>query len=226
MTSRKPTPSTAQFAKYIRNVVKPKLYATASRSLANQLLTLLNYLEQERYDFSSDRAYQTRPICIQELAEYFEVTKRSVQRWLAALEALGFAQRIFRKDPRSAYKNRFSRIEFPTFKLWFVKIAEDANDTACRPTKKDNLQLSINPKISELPKQDDQIAFPASGGVTYYPVWIAIARKNLPTFNTPCTSIVASRFRTNLAHYGIPLNHPSVQKRWANFCKRAQPVGR
>lgn len=220
-----PTPSTAQFGQYIKTVAKPALYAAHSRAVATQLLNVLYYLEHERYDFSKDRAYQTRPICINELAEYFEVTHRSVQRWLAALEDLGILVREYRKDPASRFKNKFSRMAFPAFKAWFGRILQTARDTLRHPPEKDNLQLSINDKNSDEKKKETPPAFPASGGISYDRYWLDLARQHLPSIRRPCPSMIAEKFRTHLKGIDVPLNHPSIRQRWINFCTKARPIG-
>ena len=221
-----PTPSTAQFGQYIKTVAKPALYAAHSRAVASQLLNLLYYLEHERYDFSKDRAYQTRPICINELAEYFEVTHRSVQRWLAALEDLGILVREYRKDPSSRFKNKFSRVAFPSFKAWFGGVLQAARDALCHPPKKDNLQLSINDKNSDEKKSDTETPpFPASGGISYESYWIKLAHQHLPSVRRPCPSMIADKFRKHLKDINVPLNHRSIRQRWINFCSKAKPIG-
>jgi DNA-binding transcriptional ArsR family regulator len=94
------TPSSANFSQYIDTEITPFLYDSCNRNIANQLIVLIQYLERKRYDFSADRAFQTRPICISEIAEHFLVTVRSVQRWLSKLESFGILHRQFRKDPQ------------------------------------------------------------------------------------------------------------------------------
>lgn len=220
-----PTPSTAQFGQYIKTVAKPALYAAHTRPVATQLLNVLYYLEHERYDFSKDRAYQTRPICINELAEYFEVTQRSVQRWLAALEKLGIIVREFRKDPASRFKNKFSRMAFPAFKAWFGHVLQIARDTLCRPTEKDNLQLSLKDQNNDEKEKQRIPAFPTSGGIAYNEYWLDLARQHLPNIRRPCPSMIADKFRNHLKGIDVPLNHPSIKKRWINFCTKARSIG-
>lgn len=224
-TEQLPTPSTAQFGHYIETVAAPALHDAYSRNKANQLLLVLYKLERARYDFSKDRAFQTRPICIGELAEHFDVSHRSVQRWLAALEQVGILTREYRKDPSSRYKNKFSRMAFPDFKAWFAKILSAARDMRCHPPKKDNLQLSINAENSDEKKEAEETpAFPSTGGVTYDPYWLDLAMKHLPSVGRPCKNMVAERFRSHLKSMDIPLNHKSIKQRWINFCTKAHPV--
>lgn len=231
MTRRQPklpTPSTAQFHDYITRYAKPLLYRQHSRPLANQLMLVLYYLEHQRYDFSKDRAYQTRPICIHELAEHFEVTDRSVQRWLAMLEALAIIRREYRKDPDSRFRNKFSRIALGGFKAWFARTLEAAKqamrDTARHPPKKAIFNSSFSTEQDDEDKETPP-PFPASGAIRYSPYWYEIAVMYLPGGSKrPCTTLVADRFRANLRQYSVPLNHRSLPARWIKFCQNAKPA--
>lgn len=223
-----PKPSSACFAEYVETKVTPFLYDQCNRDMANQLLVLIQYLERKRYDFSASRAFQTRPICINQIAEHFRVTHRSVQRWFALLESFGLLVREYRKDPKHAFKNKFSRIAFPSFKSWFERTLETAkqilHDTLRHPPKKaiSDSNLMVNENSVE---RHNVETFPISGGVKYNRYWYEIAMKHLPSGRMrPCTTMVAQRFRENIKGYDLPLDHPSLTARWISFCKRAKPA--
>jgi len=219
-----PTPSTAQFAHFIHTVAKPALFKAYGREYANQLINLIHYLEHKRYDFSKDRAYQTRPLCINELAEYWGVSHRSVQRWLAALESHGILEREYRKDPQSRFRNKFSRIAFPAFKKWFCTVLKAAHDALRHPPEKAILDSNLSTENCREKKEAPE-AFPDSGGVKYSPYWLKLAMENLPGGSKrPCSTLVAERFRANLKQYEVSLSHPSLTARWISFCKRAKPA--
>lgn len=223
-TRKPPTPSTHQFNKHIEEQIRPALSERYSRPQVSVLIDLLRFLEQQRYDFSASRAFQTRPISNAAIADHFGVVIRTVRRWLAQLEQVGILSRVERKNPNHSYKNLLNRIRFNSFCEWFRGLLEKTPDTVCPPNKKDIKNISVSSKYSGGEK-GQKVTFPVSGSVRYDPYWRDIAQKNLPSGRTrPCMNMVAQRFRENLQQHGISLDHPSVTSRWTNFCKRARPV--
>lgn len=221
---QQPTPSTHLFKTYIEQHVRPLLRDKYSRPQVSVMVDLLMYLEQQRYDFSADRAFQTRPISNASIAALFDVTERSVRRWMSQLEELGILKREHRKNPRSKYKNLLNRIRFTSFWEWIKVQARKAQDNQSPPRKKDikniNLRLRKNGEIEK-----SNTAFPSSGSIAYDIVWKELAEKHLPAGRSrPCKDMIARNFRENLKLYGIALDHPSVKQRWINFCQRAKPV--
>ncbi|GGX72557.1 hypothetical protein GCM10007385_46680 [Tateyamaria omphalii] len=233
--SAPPTPNTATYHTYVDEVVTPTLYDNFNRNMANALLALLRFLEQRRYDFSADRAFQTRPISVAAIADHFRVTTRSVQRWFANLERVGIAARVYRKNPGHKFKNLLNRIDFTGFSAWFgalaAKAKKEQRDAKSRPNKQISSRSIFNPEISEKDGCNEARetsctpTFPKSGPIKYDKHWLAIAYENLPSRpHTPCTTATADAFRKHLNQLGIGFNHPSISKRWANFCKGRYPV--
>jgi len=216
-------PSSASFRTYLEEVVRPLLAAHVSRAQVSVLIDLLGFLEQQRYDFSAGRAFQTRPLANAAIAERFGVTVRSVRRWLADLETLGLIAREYRKNPHHRYKNLLNRVRFAGFCDWFRKKLSATPDNPCPPMKKDFQDKSIT-----LEKHQDRKSappFPASGAIRYDEYWASLARIHLPSGRSrPCMNRIAEKFRSNLARYAVSYDHPSVKTRWVNFCKAARPV--
>ena len=222
--TKKPlTPSSARFRTYIEEAVRPLLSTHVGRAQVSVLIDLLGFLEQQRYDFSAARAFQTRPLANAAIAERFGVTLRSVRRWLADLEALGLIAREYRKNPHHRYKNLLNRVRFTGFWDWFNARRPQITDSPCPPKKKDFQDKSINP---ENPRdQKSAPSFPASGVISYDTFWADLARRHLPSGRSrPCMNRIAEKFRGNLMRHGIGFDHPSVEKRWVSFCKAARPV--
>ncbi|MDD7971997.1 hypothetical protein [Roseinatronobacter alkalisoli] len=216
-------PSSASFRIYIDEVVRPRLSAQVTRVQVSVLIDLMSYLEQQRYDFSGGRAFQTRPVSNAAIAARFSVTIRSARRWLAHLEALGLIAREYRKNPRHRYKNLLNRVRLKGFWEWFEARREKTPDNQCPPKKKDLKYKSITAEKSDQEKTSGP--FPASGAITYDTFWADLARLNLPGGRSrPCMNRVAEKFRGNLRRHGIGFNDSSVKKRWVNFCKAAAPV--
>ena len=216
-------PSSASFRTYLEEVVRPLLVCHVSRAQVSVLIDLLGFLEQQRYDFSAARAFQTRPLANAAIAERFGVTVRSVRRWLADLETLGLIAREYRKSPHHRYKNLLNRVRFSGFCDWFKKKLSATPDSPCPPKKKDFHDKSITPE--NLQDQKSAPSFPASGTITYDTFWADLARIHLPSGRSrPCMNRIAEKFRGNLARYAVSFDHPSVKSRWVNFCKAARPV--
>lgn len=217
------TPSSARFRTYIEDVVRPLLATHVSRAQVSVLIDLMSYLEQQRYDFSGGRAFQTRPVANAAIAERFGVTIRSVRRWLADLEALGLIAREYRKNLRHRYKNLLNRVRLTGFWDWFEALRQKTPDSPCPPSKKDLRDKSLTPEKSD--RQKASTPFPTAGTITYDTFWADLARRNLPDGRSrPCMNRIAEKFRGNLTRYGIGFDHPSVKSRWVNFCKAAAPV--
>lgn len=216
-------PSSASFRTYLEEVVRPLLASHVSRAQVSVLIDLLGWLEQQRYDFSGGRAFQTRPVANAAIAERFGVTVRSVRRWLADLETLGLIAREYRKNPHHRYKNLLNRVRFAGFCDWFRKKLSATPDNPCPPKKKDFQDKSIT--TENLQDQKSAPAFPASGAIRYDEYWASLARIHLPSGRSrPCMNRIAEKFRGNLARYAVSFDHPSVKSRWVNFCKAARPV--
>ena len=216
-------PSSASFRTYLEEVVRPLLATHVSRAQVSVLIDLMSYLEQQRYDFSGGRAFQTRPVANAAIAERFGVTIRSVRRWLADLEALGLIAREYRKSPHHRYKNLLNRVRFSGFCDWFRKKLSATLDSSCPPKKKDFQDKSIT--LENLRDQKSAPAFPASGAIRYDEYWVSLARTHLPSGRSrPCMNRIAEKFRSNLTRYAVSFDHPSVKSRWVNFCKAARPV--
>jgi len=216
-------PSSASFRTYLEEVVRPLLACHVSRAQVSVLIDLLGFLEQQRYDFSAARAFQTRPLANAAIAERFGVTIRSVRRWLADLETLGLIAREYRKNPHHRYKNLLNRVRFAGFYDWFKRKLQSTPDSPCPPKKKDFQDKSITLEIHE--DQKSAPAFPASGAIRYDEFWANLARTHLPSGRSrPCMNRIAEKFRGNLARYAVSFDHPSVKSRWVNFCKAARPV--
>lgn len=216
-------PSSASFRTYLEEVVRPLLASHVSRAQVSVLIDLLGWLEQQRYDFSAGRAFQTRPLANAAIAERFSVTVRSVRRWLADLETLGLIAREYRKNPHHRYKNLLNRVRFAGFCDWFRKKLSATPDSQSPPKKKDFQDKSITTEIHE--DQKSAPPFPASGAIRYDAYWADLARIHLPSGRSrPCMNRIAEKFRANLARYAVSFDHPSVKTRWINFCKAARPV--
>ncbi len=221
---RKLTPSSHNFTRYIEEEVRPILQERCSRPQVSVLIDLLNFLEQQRYDFSADRAFQTRPISNAAIAAQFRVTARTVRRWIAQLETLGIVERLSRKNPHHAYKNLLNRIGFTSFCGWFRALLSKTPGSQCPPNKKDIMNISIRSENLGDKKKAVQ-PFPKTGSIRYDQYWKELAEKCLPGGRgRPCMDMIARRFRTHLAQYGLPLEDPSFTKRWINYCQRGRPV--
>ncbi|CUX79986.1 hypothetical protein [Roseibaca calidilacus] len=194
-------PSSASFRTYLEEVVRPLLASHVSRAQVSVLIDLLGFLEQQRYDFSAGRAFQTRPLANAAIAERFSVTVRSIRRWLADLEALGLIAREYRKNPHHRYKNLLNRVRFSGFCGWFKRKLQATPDSPCPPKKKDFQDKSITPKNHQ--DQKSAPPFPASGTITYDTFWADLARTHLPSGRSrPCMNRIAEKFRGNLAGSG------------------------
>jgi len=216
-------PSSASFRTYLEEIVRPLLAAHVSRAQVSVLIDLLGFLEQQRYDFSAGRAFQTRPLANAALAERFSVTVRSIRRWLADLESLGLIAREYRKNPHHRYKNLLNRVRFSGFCDWFKRKLQATPGSPCPPMKKDFQDKSITPENHE--DQKSAPPFPTSGVITYDTFWADLARNHLPSGRSrPCMNRIAEKFRGNLKRYDVRFDHPSVKSRWVNFCKAARPV--
>lgn len=223
-TRTKPTPSTHQFNTYLEQEVRPRLAEEYSRPQVSVLIDLLRFLEQQRYDFSADRAFQTRPISNAAIADQFGVTERTVRRWMAQLEKMGIVERQSRKNPRHAYKNLLNRIGFASFCGWFRALLAKTPDTQCPPNKKDIINISISSKNSGDKKASDT-TFPTTGSIRYDRRWRELAERHLPSGRgRPCMDMIAQRFRENLKSHTMAFDHPSITTRWIKFCQRARPV--
>ena len=218
------TPSTHRFKVYLEEIVRPKLKEQLSRAQVSVLIDVLGWLEQQRYDYSAHRAFQTRPISNAHIASVFEVTERSVRRWMALLEKLGILERRFRKNIRHAYKNLLNRYQFCGFLSWFKEQNPPTPDTQSPPNKKDIINISISSEDSG--DKDQKIPdFPSCGGINYDPYWKGLALKHLPSGSgRPCMTMMAEKFRQNIKGYALPLSHPSITSRWIKFCQRAKAV--
>jgi hypothetical protein len=216
-------PSSASFRTYLEEVVRPLLASHVSRAQVSVLIDLLGFLEQQRYDFSAERAFQTRPLANAAIAERFSVTVRSVRRWLADLESLGLIARQYRKNPHHRYKNLLNRVRLNGFCHWFKCKLQVTPDNSCPPKNKNFQDKSIAPE--NLQDQKTSPPFPASGVITYNTFWADLARNHLPSGRSrPCMNRIAEKFRYNLKRYDVGFDHPSVKSRWVNFCKTARPV--
>jgi DNA-binding Lrp family transcriptional regulator len=223
-SKKAPTPSTHQFITYLEEEIRPLLTEKFSRPQVSVLIDLLRFLEQQRYDFSADRAFQTRPISNAAIADQFGVTERSVRRWIAQLEGLGILERQKRKNPHHAYKNLLNRIGFSSFCGWFRALLAKIPDNQCPPKKKDIINISISSKNPEGKKKPD-IIFPTKGSIRYDRFWRETAETYLPSGRgRPCMDMIAARFRENLKFHLLAFDHPSVANRWIKFCQRAKPV--
>lgn len=220
----RPTPNTRNFAKYLEEEVRPALAGQFSRTQVSVLIDLLRFLEEQRYDYSADRAFQTRPIPNAAIAERFGVTERSVRRWLSQLEDLGILSREHLKNPRHRYKNLFNRIRFTSFWEWFRGLVAKTPDSQCPPNKKEIINISIRIRNSG-EKGGHVAAFPINGSIRYNRIWRELAEKNLPGGRScPCMDKVAQKFRENLKFHAIAFDHHSIKNRWIKFCQRARPV--
>lgn len=219
----KPTPSTHTFSAWIEEHVRPVLSANFSRPQVSVLIDLLRFLEQQRYDFSADRAFQTRPLSNARIADALSVTDRTVRRWFAHLERLGLVERVHRKNPHHRYKNLLNRVRFSAFWGWFSGRLARTPVTKSPPNKKDMKYISLGENISE-GKREASPPFP-TGTIRYDAFWRNLAEKYLPSGRCrPDMNMIAQRFRENLALHAIGLDHPSIPKRWIAFCKRARPI--
>lgn len=230
-------PSSRVFHTYMRTVLRPILEGEFSRMQVSVFMELFSYLEQTRYDFSADRAYQTRPISNAEIADHFGVQIRTVRRWIAALEKLGILKRDPKKNPCHKFKNLFNRLRFVGFKDWLFETHQKARpDNPCPPIKKDIKDIHItSKKMGEDSRANEpsagvspafkEIAFPPNGSIRYSDLWKSIALRHLPEGRgRPCMDMIAQRFREHLSGYKIPLNHRSVLNRWTKYCQRAKPI--
>lgn len=220
----RPTPNTHQFTKYLEDEVLPILRENVTRTQVSVLMDVLRFLEQQRYDYSADRAFQTRPISNAAIAARFDVTERTVRRWFAQLEDLGILTREHRKNPNHRYKNLLNRIRFSSFWGWFKGLLAKTPDSQCPPNKKEIESISLRGKKSG-EKKELVATFPTSGSIRYDRIWMELAEKHLPSGRSrPCVNIVAQKFRENIKSHGVAFDHPSITKRWIRFCQRAKPV--
>lgn len=218
------TPSTQKFRAYIEECVRPHLSEHCSRQQVSVLIDLLTWLEQQRYDYSAARAFQTRPLANAAIADRFGVTVRSVRRWFAQLEELGIIARELRKNAHHSYKNLLNRIRFSSFFDWFKTKEKQTPDRSCPPKKKDIKNISISDEDFD-EKKKAAPSFPATGSITYDPYWSALADQHLVSGRSrPDRNKVAENFRANLAKHQIALTDKSITQRWINFCKAALPV--
>lgn len=221
---RRQKPCTHAFQIYLRQTVTPKLREHVSRMQVSVFVDLLVYLEQQRYDYSADRAFQTRPLSNAQIAHDFDVTARTVRRWFRFLEQIGILARELRKNLGHAYRNLKNRLRFTGFKAWFAQLKSKAADSPCPPKREDIKHIPIK-AAENVSAPDGPQPFPDPGTLRYSPYWYTIALQRLPDGrHRPCITRTAQKFRENLKQHGIPLSHTSVPKRWQNFCKRAQPV--
>ena len=225
MSKTKPAllPTTNAFRAWIEDHVRPLLLQRISRGRVSVMIDLLTWLEQQRYDFRAARAFQTRPLAMGRIADHFSVSTRTARRWFAELEDFGLIAREYSKNRRHRYKNLFNRIKFAAFFDWFKDKLMKTPVSDCPPNKTDLESKSINDENSD--QKQKLAAFPASGSITYDKEWADLARSFLPSGRgRPCMNMVAQKFRQNLSQHGVKLDHPSVRKRWINFCKGAKPI--
>lgn len=223
-TTRRPLlPTTHSFRVWIEDHVRPLLKQHMSRGRVSVMIDMLTWLEQQRYDFRAARAFQTRPLAMGAIAEHFSISIRSARRWFAELEKLGLIAREYSKNRRHRYKNLFNRIRFAHFFEWFKDKLAKTPDPVCPPNKKDLESKSLS--VENIEKTGKPARFPLSGPITYDPIWADLARAHLPSGRgRPCLTMVAQKFRLNLAQHQIAHDHPSVRARWISFCKGAQPI--
>lgn len=218
-----PTPSTRTYSEWIEEHVRPLLTENFSRPQVSVLIDLLRFLEQQRYDFSADRAFQTRPLSNARIAEAFCVTERTVRRWFAHLERLELVDRVYRKSRHHRYKNLLNRIRLSSFCGWFRSKLARTPASQCPPSYKDMKHIKLGRKNAG-EEQQEQPPFP-EGTVRYAAYWRDLADKHLPSGrNRPDMNMIAEVFRANLRTHAIGLCDPSVTARWVAFCKRARPV--
>lgn len=217
----RPTPNTHQFTKYLEEEVLPILRGNVSRTQVSVLMDVLRFLEQQRYDYSADRAFQTRPISNAAIAERFDVTERTVRRWFSQLEDLGILTREHRKNPNHRYKNLLNRIRFSSFWGWFKGLLAKTPVSQCPPNKKDIKNISISSKNSK-EKREQVATFPKTGSIRYDRYWKALAEKHLPSGRgRPCMDMIAQKFRLHLKKYKIAFDAPNIKTHWTNYCERA-----
>jgi len=223
-TTQKPKPNSHQFSNYLRDEVQPILEANYSRQQVWVLMGLMAYLEQQRFDYSADRAFQTRPISNAAIAAHMKVTERTVRRWMCSLEKLGIIRRVQSKNPKHKYKNLLNRISLASFRGWFRGLLARTPDSQCPPNKKD-INISINHKKNSEEKREENRTFPSSGSIRYNQHWKDIALKCLPSGSRrPCMDMIAKKFRENIKGHGLSLSHGSMTTRWTRFCQNAKPV--
>ena len=223
-TQTPPAPNTNKFRSYIEELVRPTLLKHVSTGQVSVFIDLLTWLEQQRFDYSGRRAFKTRPISNSQIAETFQVTERSVRRWMALLEQHGIIEREFRKSSQHRYKNLLNRFCFSGFLTWFNRQKAKSPDTQSPPNKKDLESKSISNENSQNHDHTPP-PFPASGGVNYDPYWKSLALEHLPSGSgRPCMTMIAEKFRQNLQSHALPLSHRSITSRWVKFCQRAKPV--
>ena len=221
---KRPKPSTHQFSNYLRDEVRPILEANYSRPQVWVLIGLMTYLEQQRYDYSADRAFQTRPLSNAAIADHMKVTERTVRRWMSGLEKLGIIRRVQSKNPRHKYKNLLNRIRLASFCGWFKGLLAKTPVSQCPPNKKD-INISFTDQKNSGEKGEQKQSFPPSGSIRYNSHWKDLALKHLPSGSRrPCMDMIAKKFRENLKGHGVNLSHGSITTRWVRFCQNAKPV--
>lgn len=223
-----PKPSSAVFYKFVKEVARPLLLKSHTGSHAAKLSALLLYFEQTRYDFSAERAFQTRPISNAEVAAEFGISIDTAKRWIRQLEAVGLVNRQYRRNRHHAFKNLLNRIGFSAFAQWFKAHLAAAKSAVCTPNKKTIYDSKIN-----MDKNGDKTdgsafrPFPASGGIKYCPYWEPLTDKALAHFTTnrrPSPTILAESFRRAMKEYNRSLSAPAIIKAWTNWCKNAFPA--
>lgn len=226
-TKKLPNPTTALFARFMTEVARPLLRKNY-KSHGTTLAAVLLYLEQARYDFSADRAFQTRPISNAEIASEHGVSIDTAKRWIRQLEAVGLVKRQFRRNIHHKFKNLLNRIGFNLFQIWFKDHLRAAKSVVCTPNKKTIYDSKIaRDKNGEKSTEATFRPFPQSGGVKYCPYWEPLTNTALAHFNPnrrPSATMLAESFRRAMKKYNRSLSAPAITKAWTNWCKNAFPI--
>lgn len=210
-------PHSRHFASYLDSLRLKWINQGVRPQRINGALTLLRELERLRLCYSKnvEAAFATRKIANSSLAEKMGYkTCRQVQKlrqWLEEQEVL-----VVRRRKANRFFNKWNSYIFADFRDWFILTYQQPYRETGHP-EKDNDQRSLyasKPKVG--------ISFPKKkltnwGRATRF--WRLLAYE--VSASPPCLSALSEKFRLNLQRHQIPLDDPSVIRRWKSFVKRA-----
>lgn len=220
-------PTTYTFNEYLDGVRKVLIEKSMGSQQIGRLIELLRELERFRYDFTSIRAFQTKPFSIENLAHKFNVTTRTIQRWFSLIEKSNLGFREFRKNKHHQFKNLLSRFKFDDFKLWITKHQKSPNGAECHPNRKNSKEFN-NYKFLNNKKNEVLTNFPMTGSMNYTKwgeIGLEIIRaSNISANKRPSIDFIGGMFRNFLRMNNISPNNPSLLFKWKHYCKNARSV--
>lgn len=115
-----------------------------------------------------------------------------------------------------AFINAWNSYIFADFKMWFIQSFQQPD------CKTGHLKRDSDYKSLYGFKPKSRICFPKENLTTWAHstrFWRLLALE--VTNNPPCLSTLSERFRFNLRKHQVPLDDPSIIRRWKSFVKRA-----